>query len=54
MFKPILRMAIAVLVPGGIAFATTFAPAANGAEAKKSQDTKQVGPFAKAIVSSSR
>ena len=48
MFKPIFRMAIAVLVSGGIAFAITFAPAANGAEAKKSQDTKQVGPFAKA------
>ena len=47
MFTPIFRMAIAVLVAGGIAFAITLAPAANGTEAKKGQDTKQVEPFAR-------
>ena len=48
MFKPIIRMAIAVLVSGGIALAITLAPAANGAEAQKGHDIKQVEPFAKA------
>jgi hypothetical protein len=49
MFKPIIRMATAAFVAGVIAFAITFAPAANGLdEAKQSQDTPQAQPFAKA------
>jgi hypothetical protein len=48
MFRPIIRMAIAVLVAGGIATAITFAPAANGTEAEKGQDSKQVEPLAQA------
>jgi hypothetical protein len=44
MFKPIIRMGLAVLVSGGIALAITLAPAANGAEAQKDHDE----PFAKA------
>lgn len=48
MFKPIIRMATAAFVAGVIAFAITFAPAANSLEAQQSQDTKQVAPLAKA------
>ena len=39
MFKPITRMAAAVLAAGAIAFAISAAPAANGQEA--TQETKQ-------------
>jgi hypothetical protein len=44
MFKPIIRMAAAVLVAGVVAVAITAAPAANGQEAKPTLSK----PFAKA------
>jgi hypothetical protein len=44
MFEPMIRMAAAVLVAGGIAFAVTAAPAANDGAAKPTQSQ----PFAKA------
>jgi hypothetical protein len=48
MFKPIIRMAAAVVVAGAIAFAITAAPAADDNAVKQDQNAKQPQPFAKA------
>ncbi len=48
MFKQIIRIAAAALVAGAIAFAITFAPAANDHEAEQATEAAQALPFAKA------
>jgi hypothetical protein len=48
MFRPIIRVAAAALVAGAIAFAISFAPAANDHQAKPGHETDQAHAFAKA------